>query len=291
MADDRHDRNQELAEMTPTPSERLAGRFMRAPDHDAGTGDAAGSGSADSDASGGSDAQGGAADRALTETTPLTPLSSKRPVPQPAVETMAKEATRTAADAGDGATPKAADGPPETYELAPVKIAGEDGAEIEVEIDQALLAEATPFFKEAGLSNEQANQLAPLALKVQERILAKQADDFAALRTDWAKEAKKDKEIGGKNWAETESLAAKALDTFGAGEGSEFRKLLTESGFGDHPEMIRMFRKIGEKLGEDSAIRSGERRRDSENRSGAYFVSERSTEGRSEAIVNRTPTP
>jgi hypothetical protein len=33
--------------------------------------------------------------------------------------------------------------------------------------------------------------------------------------------------------------------------GLEFRKLLTESGFGDHPEMIRMFRKIGEKLGED----------------------------------------
>jgi hypothetical protein len=145
----------------------------------------------------------------------------------------------------------AADGPPETYELTPLKIAGEDGAEIEVPIDAALLTEATPIFKEAGLTNEQAQKLAPLVLKVQDRLVEQQADDFAAMRAGWAKDARADKEIGGANWKETETLAAKALDTFGAGKDSEFRKLLNESGFGDHPEMIRMFRNIGEKLGED----------------------------------------
>lgn len=157
--------------------------------------------------------------------------------------------------AKDNADPEsAADGPPEAYELAPLKITGADGAEVEIAIDTALLEVATPIFKEAGLSNEQANQLAPLAIKVQERVIATQAEDFAALRADWAKEARADKEIGGKNWTETENLAAKALDTFGAPEGSDFRKLLTESGFGDHPEMIRMFRRIGEKVGEDKPV-------------------------------------
>jgi hypothetical protein len=244
--------------MTPTPSERLAGRFMRAPDHDAGTGDAAGSGGADSDASGGSDAQGGAADQGsdgndAADTSLLEAAGSAAGSGNDGEggDDSGKEAGKDGADA-EGA----ADGPPEAYELAAVKIAGEDGAEIEVPIDQALLTEATPFFKDAGLSNEQAQKLAPLALKVQERVVAQQADEFATLRAGWAKEAKADKEIGGKNWAETESFAAKALDTFGAPEGSDFRKLLTESGFGDHPEMIRMFRRVGEKLGEDKPSES-----------------------------------
>lgn len=240
--------------MTPTPSERLAGRFMRAPDHDAGTGEGAGEGGdADSGASGGSDAQSDAADQGA-DGNGATDAS------------ILEKAGAAAGDGGDGEggddggegagkddkdAEGAADSPPEAYELAPVKITDADGTEVEVPIDQALLTEATPIFKDAGLSNEQANKLAPLALKVQERVVAQQAEDFATLRADWAKQAKTDKEIGGKNWTETEALAAKGLDTLGYPEGSDFRKLLSESGFGDHPEMIRAWRRVGEKVGED----------------------------------------
>lgn len=165
-----------------------------------------------------------------------------------------------AGEGGDDGEGKA-DGPPEAYDLK-VTTAGEDGAEVEVPIDTELLAEATPVLKEIGLTNDQANKLAPLVVKVQERVLKAQADDFTALKAGWAKQVQDDPEIGGKNWAETEALAAKALDTFGApsvkdadgNETNEFRALLNETGLGNHPVLVRMFRQIGEKVGEDSDI-------------------------------------
>jgi hypothetical protein len=90
-------------------------------------------------------------------------------------------------------------------------------------------------------------------------------DEFAKVRADWAKEAQNDPEIGGKNWTDTQRFAAKALDHFGAPseikevdgkkvETNEFRKLLNESGMGNHPVFIRMFRKIGEAVSEDGTF-------------------------------------
>lgn len=154
------------------------------------------------------------------------------------------------------------EGPPETYDLK-VTVKDEEGNEQPVEIDQQLLTEATPVLKEVGLNNEQASKVAALVPKVQARILQSQVDEFTSTKTAWAKEAQEDKEIGGANWKETEALAARALDTFGAPsqmkevdgkmvETNPFRVLLNESGFGNHPETIRMFRRIGEAVGEDN---------------------------------------
>lgn len=131
--------------------------------------------------------------------------------------------------------------PPEIYALTPPE---------GFAIDEALQAEVDPVFRELGLSNAGANKLMPLAGKFAERIAAAQSDAHQAMATDWAKAAKADKEIGGARWAETESLVARALDKFGAPEGSEFRALLDDSKLGNHPDMIRMFRKIGAQLGE-----------------------------------------
>ena len=63
-----------------------------------------------------------------------------------------------------------------------------------------------------------------------------------------------------KNWTETTRLAARARDHYGAPseikdgkETNEFRVLLNESGLGNHPVMIRMFRSIGADLSEENA--------------------------------------
>lgn len=150
---------------------------------------------------------------------------------------------------GEGETVAA----PEAYELK-VTTKDAEGNDTEVEIDTALLETATPILKELGLTNEQANKLAPLALEVQNRMLQSQADNYAAMKADWAKQAMSDKDIGGANWATTEALAAKALDQFGAPKGSEFRQLLDDTGLGNHPALIRMFRDIGKAVGEDSDV-------------------------------------
>jgi antitoxin component of RelBE/YafQ-DinJ toxin-antitoxin module len=255
--------------LRPTPAERAAGRFMRAPDHgddggaDGGDGGDAGGGAADRGADGGADAQGGDAGSG-TDGNDADGGSLLSKAGAPTGDGSDGEGGNTDGE-GDGKDGKddasASDGPPETYELAPIKV-GEGDDAVEIEIDVALLEAATPVFKEVGLTNDQAQKLVPLAIKVQERLLGQQADDFEALKSDWVKAVHKDKELGGAKWAETETLAAKAMDTFAGPsemkvidgkkvETNPFRVVLDNSGLGNHPEFMRVFRRIGEKLGED----------------------------------------
>jgi hypothetical protein len=127
-------------------------------------------------------------------------------------------------------------GVPTSYQLTPP-----DGFEINDEI----VAEFDPVFRELGLNNDQANKLMPLAGRLIERITSANEDEFTALRADWARRTKADAQIGGANWPETARLVGRALDAAGSPRGSEFRQYLDETGLGNHPEMVRIFRYFG----------------------------------------------
>jgi hypothetical protein len=162
------------------------------------------------------------------------------------------EAASEEGEAADGEE-GAAEGAPEAYELT---------APEGFTLDEESIAEATPIFKELNLTNEQANKLMPVAAKFAERIQqqGQQAilTEVQAQRKAWAEEAKADSQIGGAKWGETESLAARALDTLGYPKGSTFRSFLTDSGLGNHPEMIRAMRKVGEMVSEDGDFVRGD---------------------------------
>lgn len=152
------------------------------------------------------------------------------------------------ADADDASKP---DGPaapvvPESYELEALE---------GMTIDAELLEEATPIFKEIGLSNEAANKVLPVAKSLMEKTrdatIQQMVDAGAQQRKAWLDEAKADPEIGDGKWDATLHSAAKALDALGYPEGSPFRAALTETGFGNHPEMIRAMAKVGAMVGED----------------------------------------
>jgi len=117
-----------------------------------------------------------------------------------------------------------------------------------VPLDQELMGKAAPVLKEIGLNNDQASRLVPLVTEVQQRVVMALDDDFTALKTDWAREAKSDPKLGGARWNETMRLADSAMTAGGAPKGSEFRALLDESGLGNHPAFIRVFRALGEQL-------------------------------------------
>lgn len=131
-----------------------------------------------------------------------------------------------------------------------------------VQLDAELLATATPVLKDIGLTNEQANKLVPLVTQVQERIYSQQQDEFAVVRTSWARATKQDPEIGGAKLAETQRLVGVALKAGGAAHKThEFRELMNESGLGDHPAALRLFRRLGQ-------IIEGQERRDAAARRG-----------------------
>lgn len=132
---------------------------------------------------------------------------------------------------------------PEKYEFTPV-----DG----VEIDQSAVEMATPVLKELGLTNDQANKLVPVLQGVIANRDQQMVDSIATERAKWLTAAKADPEIGGKAFGDNLTLAATALDRLGFVKDSPFRKLLDESGLGNHPEMIRAWSKVGKAIGEDS---------------------------------------
>lgn len=211
-----------------TPLERAAGRFMRAPDH--GADDPPTDPPADH---------------------PVDPEPSDPPADPPA-------------EPGNDDPPPGDDDPPPGDDKTLIGGAGDEPQEPQLpekyeltppeglEINDDVLAEIDPVFRELKLDNDQANKVIALAGPFAERLFAAQNDAFQAQATDWAKEAKADSEIGGRNWAETESLVAKALDKLDAPKA--FRDLLDSTKLGNHPEMIRMFRRVGALLSEDADL-------------------------------------
>lgn len=125
-------------------------------------------------------------------------------------------------------------------------------------IDPALLNQADPVLRDIGLTNEAANKLIPVARDIMARTqenLVRQIEDAAATqKRAWYEAFVADPEIGGTRRGETEHLAAKALDALGYAQGHPFRQALNDSGFGNHPDMIRAFRRLGEMVGEDAAF-------------------------------------
>lgn len=203
-----------------------------------------------------------AATPTLTDTTqsdapaPAAAPEAAAPTPEAATETEGtvlggEEAVEAPAAA------EAPAGPPEKYELAM------EG----VTLDEGLVAEAEPIFRELGLSNDQANALLPLAPKLmekaQEASIQAMIEAGAAQRKGWLDAFHADPDIGGAKREETEHLAAKGLDALGFAKGHPFRAALNETGFGNHPDMIRAFRRIGEMVGEDGLFareNAGERK-------------------------------
>lgn len=230
------------------------GRLMRAPDgHDGGEGDGGNGDQGGDNASAGSEADGGSDD---DQSSVLGGAGSEEGAGDDGAAGE-KDGEGGEADAGKDGEGAADDVVPEAYDLKlTVTTKDEEGKDVETEIemDKALLEKATPVLKELKLTNEQANKLAPVVLDVQERMLQQQADEHKAMVAQWARDAEADKEIGGKNWKETQALAAKALDHFGAPKGSDFRKLLDDTGLGNHPTMIAMFRKVGASVKEDDKL-------------------------------------
>lgn len=201
----------------------------------------------------------------MTDAVPATTsamTNSPLPTDAPAPGAVAPNATapNAAAPAVTSDQPAAAPGvtattpfaaaplPPERYDLA---LEG-------FTVDPALAQNAEPVLREIGLSNDAANKLLPVARDIMARTqdaLLRQIEDAAAVQKKaWFDAFSADPEIGGARRGESEHLAARGLDALGFNEGHPFRQALSESGFGNHPDMIRAFRRLGEMLGEDGSF-------------------------------------
>lgn len=188
-----------------------------------------------------------------TDTTdPVDTATVDAPVVETAVDTAAVETDGDETALG-GKVEEKADEPqveapvvPEAYELT---------APEGMDLDADLVAEAAPIFKEMGLSNEAANKLMPMAGKLVEKTrdatIQSIIDSGNVQRKAWLDEAKGAEDIGGAKWDTTLHVAARGLDALGYKEGSPFRQALFDTGFTNHPDMIRIAARLGQLVGED----------------------------------------
>lgn len=130
--------------------------------------------------------------------------------------------------------------PPDTY----ADFAMPEG----VTLDAALLTEATPLFKELGLTQDQAQKLVDFQAQQAQAGSASQVDAFNQLMNDWQEKSKNDSEFGGDKFDESVGIARAAIDKFGT---PELKQLLEEHGVGNHPEVIRFMVKVGKLTAED----------------------------------------
>ncbi len=118
-----------------------------------------------------------------------------------------------------------------------------------VTLNEALLAEVSPVFKDLGLTNGEAQAL------TDKFVAHEKAKGEAAVKrwgetvAGWAETASKDKEMGGDKWDATKANAQKAVDKLGT---PELKKYMDETGGGNHPEVIRIFAKFGAMISDDT---------------------------------------
>lgn len=131
---------------------------------------------------------------------------------------------------------------PETY----ADFALPDG----VVIDAKAMEQFVPIAKELDLTQDQAQKLVSLrAQQVQAEAAA-----YEALVASWAEEAKADPEIGGDKFDATLKAAQAAYAEVAT---PALREMLDSTGYGNHPEVLRMFANVSKRLGLDSKPPTG----------------------------------
>lgn len=161
---------------------------------------------------------------------------------QPGEKTPEQKAADEAAEAAAAEAAKAA-GAPEKYEpfVAP------EGAPLDV----AVLTQFEEAARELNLPQDKAQQLIDKMAPV---MAARQTEQLAQLRTDWAAQSSADKEFGGDKLAENLGHAKKALETFAT---PELKTILNETGLGNHPELVRFMVRAGKAISEDKVVLGG----------------------------------
>lgn len=110
------------------------------------------------------------------------------------------------------------------------------------------------FAKEQGLSKEAAQKLVDQESEAREAFFNDLQSQHKEMVQQWVSDIKGDKEIGGDNFNKSVELAKRAVDKFGT---DKFKEDLDKSGYGNHPEVVRTFSRIGRFMASDELVRPG----------------------------------
>jgi len=143
-----------------------------------------------------------------------------------------------------------------------------------MQFNPAVLDAYSGVAKKAGLTQEVAQELIDT---VTPAIAAAQVEQMKATHKEWTDAATVDTEFGGEKLKENLGVARKALDAFGT---PALRTLLDTTGFGNHPEVLRLLYRTGKAISEDSKLVVGQRGRSTAKPATAVLYDNTATEAK-----------
>lgn len=118
-------------------------------------------------------------------------------------------------------------------------------------LDAAYVEQFSQFAKEKKLTQDQAQEFLQREAQALNSFVQKQQQEFEKVQAEWVNQIKTDPEIGGDKFNQSIELAHRALKEFAS---DSFLKELETTGYGNHPELVRVFAKIGNLIKEDKMI-------------------------------------
>ena len=118
-------------------------------------------------------------------------------------------------------------------------------------LGKGFLEDVESFAKENNLSNEVAQKVLDKQQMVLDSFIEAEANRHDKELEEWRQEVINDPTLGGDNLNKTAEDARRVVTRFGS-EG--FIQILKETGYGDHPEVVRFLSKLGSIMSEDSLI-------------------------------------
>lgn len=108
------------------------------------------------------------------------------------------------------------------------------------------------LFAEAnGLTQEAAQKLLDDKAQTISQVRSQDQQNLKLQAGIWLEQTKTDKEIGGEQFQAAVNHGKTVLDQFAT---ASFRKTLNDTGLGNHPEVVRLFARIGKKMAVDSFV-------------------------------------
>lgn len=172
------------------------------------------------------------------------------------VETTAQDSTN-AVVTNEAITDANATAPVESKPASDTTAVDTKPTEVELKLPEGTLLkpetveQIKSLAKEKNLSNEVAQELLNREHLALDSFHKQQVELVEKTKQVWAEESKKDAEIGGDNFGRNLELAKRALEKFAT---PKFIQEIDSSGYGNHPEVIRIFTRIGKMIANDSLV-------------------------------------
>lgn len=171
------------------------------------------------------------------ETAQQNPTEAAKPTEeaQAATDSLLEEGAKESEGEGE----QKAEGAPESYQ--PFDSEGKQFSPEQVEGFASVA-------KELGLSQENAQKMFAAMVPTARKFMM---DDLASTSKKWAEETRNDPELGGANFNQNIGLAAVAYKEYCT---PQLKAILTNSGLGNHPEVIRLFCRLGKEMRQDTGV-------------------------------------